>query len=52
MTEGQNAGVSGTPSFIIGVLQDDGNTVMGEKLVGAQPYANFKSVIDAQLANA
>lgn len=36
---GSQAGVSGTPSFIID----------GEKVVGAQPYENFKQVIDAAL---
>ncbi len=34
------AGVSGTPSFIVN----------GQLLVGAQPYAVFKQVIDAELA--
>jgi len=33
-------GVSGTPTFFIN----------GKKMVGAQPFANFKKVIDAQLA--
>jgi protein-disulfide isomerase len=37
---GQNAGVSGTPSFVIN----------GQLLVGAQPYAQFQQAIDAALA--
>lgn len=37
---GQSVGVSGTPTFFIN----------GQKLVGAQPFANFKMIIDAELA--
>ena len=37
---GSQNGVSGTPTFFIN----------GQPLVGAQPYANFKAVIDQQLA--
>ncbi len=37
--EGQKAGVTGTPTFFIN----------GSKLVGAQPFEAFKSVIDAAL---
>lgn len=38
--EGQELGVSGTPSFFIN----------GVKVVGAQPYSAFKQVIDAELS--
>lgn len=38
--EGSRNGVSGTPTFFIN----------GQPLVGAQPYGNFKSIIDQQLA--
>jgi protein-disulfide isomerase len=37
---GQQVGVSGTPTFFVN----------GVKLVGAQPYAAFKQIIDAELA--
>jgi len=40
MKDGQTAGISGTPGFIIN----------GNKIVGAQPFENFKQVIDAELA--
>ena len=40
MTDGQAAGVSGTPAFFVN----------GQFLSGAQPYAAFKSAIDAALA--
>jgi protein-disulfide isomerase len=35
----QKAGASGTPTFFIN----------GKKLVGAQPYAAFKTIIEAEL---
>lgn len=41
MAEGQNLGVSGTPSFFI-------NGIM---LVGAQPQTTFEAVIEAELKN-
>ena len=40
LSDGQAAGVSGTPTFIIN----------GTVLVGAQPYASIKSTIDSELA--
>ena len=39
MAEGQTVGVSGTPAFIIN----------GRKISGAQPFQNFKAVIDDEL---
>ncbi|OGI22173.1 MAG: hypothetical protein A2808_04085 [Candidatus Moranbacteria bacterium RIFCSPHIGHO2_01_FULL_55_24] len=48
MADGQKAGVSGTPSFIIGKLGADG-TVTGERIVGALPYEGFKAAIDKYL---
>ncbi|MFB6190238.1 MAG: thioredoxin domain-containing protein [Candidatus Nanohaloarchaea archaeon] len=43
MREAQSVGVSATPGFII--YGKDGT---GENIMGAQPYQNFASVIDAQ----
>lgn len=40
LAEGQSIGVSGTPTFYIN----------GVQLVGAQPYASIKAVIDQELA--
>jgi protein-disulfide isomerase len=40
-SEGQAAGVSGTPSFFIN----------GTMLVGAQPYAEFQKIIDKELSS-
>lgn len=41
MAEGQSLGVTGTPSFVIN----------GRLLVGAQPFEQFKAVIDDELAS-
>ncbi len=46
---GQDAGVSGTPGFVVGVLGDDGS-VTGKLIEGAYPYDSFKAVIDEMLA--
>jgi len=48
MADGQAAGVSGTPSFIIGKLTADG-MVDGELVVGALPLAQLKTTIDKYL---
>ena len=40
MAEGQSVGVTGTPAFVIN----------GRKISGAQPFQNFKAVIDDELA--
>ncbi|MDO8566424.1 MAG: DsbA family protein [Candidatus Moranbacteria bacterium] len=48
IADGGKAGVTGTPSFVIGVLNADG-TVTGERIVGAAPIDNFKTVIDKYL---
>jgi len=49
LTDGTNAGISGTPGFIVGVLKDDG-TVDGTIVSGAQPYSAFQQAIEEQLA--
>ncbi|MBP1685615.1 MAG: thiol:disulfide interchange protein DsbA, partial [Deltaproteobacteria bacterium] len=41
-TEGGSVGVNGTPAFIIN----------GRLVSGAQPFENFKAVIDDELARA
>lgn len=38
----------GTPSFIIGIMDNNGN-VHGRLVVGAQPYVAFQNVIEEQL---
>lgn len=46
--DGGKAGISGTPSFIIGTLNADG-TVTGERVVGAVPFENFKTTVEKYL---
>ena len=43
-TEGFSIGINGTPSFVIGPTNGNGQIV-----VGAQPYATFQAVIDGYL---
>jgi protein-disulfide isomerase len=44
------AGISGTPGFVVGKLGKDGS-VEGAVIEGALPYSNFAEAIDAQLAD-
>ena len=47
-TEGSKAGISGTPGFIVGKIDKDGN-VTGQLIAGAYPYDTFKSAIEELL---
>lgn len=48
IADGQAAGVSGTPGFVIGKLGSDGS-VDGVRVDGAYPLADFQKVIDGYL---
>jgi len=48
LSDGSKAGVTGTPGFIIGVLDDDGN-VKGKLVSGAYPYESFETLIEEML---
>lgn len=48
LADGAAAGVSGTPSFLIG-KSDPSGTITGSVVVGAQPYSAFQAVIDPLL---
>ncbi len=48
IADGGQAGVSGTPTFLIGKTTSDGK-VSGNLLVGAQPMSAFEAIIDQQL---
>lgn len=51
ITEAGASGVNGTPTFFIGEISPDGKKVkVAAKLVGAQPYSEFKTLLDAALA--
>lgn len=47
IAEGEIAGVQGTPSFVIGRLEND--RIEGVRVVGAQPYAQFDARIREML---
>lgn len=46
LADGSAAGVTGTPGFIIGKLDKDGNVTGGTLLAGAYPFADFKTILD------
>jgi protein-disulfide isomerase len=51
MSEAQQAGVRGTPSFFIGLTGADGSSVKALKVItGAHPYATFKEAFDSLLS--
>jgi len=53
MTEAVALGVSGTPTFFIGLTSpNDSKVKIIRALKGAAPYANFKEVLDGLLASA
>jgi len=47
VAEGGVAGVQGTPSFVIGRLEND--KLQGVRMVGAMPYAQFDAKIQEML---
>lgn len=50
-TDAQKAGVTGTPTFFIGLTDPKGSEIKAvRKIVGAQTYAAFKDAIDTVLA--
>jgi protein-disulfide isomerase len=50
IAEGGTVGVSGTPTFLVGLVQPgDGRVKVVKKLVGAKPYAEFKAAVDSLL---
>jgi protein-disulfide isomerase len=50
ISDGQLAGVRGTPAFFIGVTDPNAGTIKPMKtLTGAHPYATFKSLLDGLL---
>jgi protein-disulfide isomerase len=51
MAEGQKAGITGTPSFLLGYMEPNGKVKATKKIVGAQPYSAFKTQIDEMLSS-
>jgi len=50
MKSGEAVGVTGTPTFMIGVMGPDNKFKASKIVVGAKPYSVFKDAIDAALA--
>jgi len=50
LAQAQAAGVEGTPTFMLGTIDAQGQVKVERMIRGAQPFANFKSQIDAILA--
>jgi protein-disulfide isomerase len=51
MDDAQEAGITGTPTFLFGVAGSDATKVrIVGRIIGAHPYASFKSAIDGVLA--
>jgi predicted DsbA family dithiol-disulfide isomerase len=44
-------GVTGTPTFFVGVLQADGRVLLKQRLSGAQPVVQFQTVLEKWLAD-
>jgi protein-disulfide isomerase len=51
LADGAKAGVTGTPSFFLGVTQADGSVKVLNTLKGAQPLAAFKDALDSMIAS-
>jgi len=51
MAEGQKAGVSGTPTFLLGFIDQDGKVKATKKIVGVQSYTAFKDAIESLLSS-
>lgn len=51
MTDAQSAGITGTPSFFLGVTDATGTFKSERVIKGAQPFTAFKAAIDGLLAD-
>lgn len=52
LAEAQKAGITGTPTFLLGVTAPDPSTVKAVTMIrGAQPYSRFREVIESLLSS-
>jgi protein-disulfide isomerase len=52
LSEANTMQISGTPTFIIGTLDDEGNVIsVKQAVVGAWPFESFRTAIDPLLAS-
>jgi len=53
VSEANTMQISGTPTFIIGILDEDGKSISVKRtVVGASPFESFKAAIEPLLASA
>jgi protein-disulfide isomerase len=52
MGEAASSGITGTPSFLIGIVQPDSTVKVVRRLIGARPLEDFKQAIDEALTAA
>ncbi len=50
ISDGSKLGISGTPGFLVGVFNPKTGEIKGEVLSGAQPYNEFKKILDKYLS--
>jgi protein-disulfide isomerase len=50
--EAKRLGVNSTPTFLVGLLKQNGKVQVLRKIAGAVPYETFKSVVDEVLKGA
>ena len=52
LEDGQKAGVRGTPTFFLGLIDAKNDQIrVAKMIVGAQPYTSFKEAIETLLAS-
>jgi protein-disulfide isomerase len=52
LNEAQNLGLTGTPAFLFGKVESNGNIRISHKIVGAQPFQTFQAILDGLLTEA
>ena len=50
ISEANDVGITGTPTFLLGTLNKDGTVKVTRKLMGVRPYAEFRAAIESLLA--
>jgi protein-disulfide isomerase len=52
LAEAKRLGLTGTPAFLLGHIQDDGTIVLTHKIVGSQPFKVFETTLNELLNSA
>jgi protein-disulfide isomerase len=51
VVSGESLGVTGTPTFFMGLVEPDGRVLLKERMTGAQPVAQFEGTLNRLLAD-